>query len=84
MANLVSRCSYVDHCPWEGKRSVAGNEERTSDPVLAEQLQNAANTLRPELAARNPRRRSLAARNEAGDRIEVEGEADDVTGHSNP
>jgi hypothetical protein len=31
---------------------MARNEECSGDPVLAEQLENAANALRPELAAR--------------------------------
>src|SRR6185503_9240494 len=47
-----------------------------------EKAENAARRHGAELAARQRRRRGHAARDEAGLGVEIEGEADDVAGHS--
>src|SRR5256885_638578 len=59
----------------------AGNEPGGADAAVFQQAEDAAGAGEPELSARQRRRRGHPARNEAGLRVEVEGEADDVTRH---
>ena len=80
--DFVAGIDHRFHCIGKSFDRVARHVPRRRDAVLPKEREEPRRAdSRTEFAARKPSRRPLIARYEAGDRIEIEREADDVFGH---
>ena len=83
MADLVAGCDHLLADLRVGLDDHAGHEPGRTDLVLREQGQDPPRADDPELAARDRGRRGHAARRPTRHHVEVEGQAGDISGHSN-
>src|SRR5688572_75682 len=81
MPDLVARVGHRRAFLWPALDGETRHEPGRRDAALLEEFEDAPRRHGAELAARQRRRRSHAARDEARLGVEVEGEADDMTGH---
>ena len=83
--DLVAACNYRVAFARPALDGEAGDEPGRLDLTAFEKIEDAARADGPaEFAARQRRRRRHAAGDEAGLRVEIESQADDVAGHLRP